>query len=449
MKNVLARYWWSAATFLEARSAARLPWCPAAQWQDRQDRRVRSMVRHAYASVPHYREAMQARGLTPADFPTAGSLRQLPLVSGAELAREPGRFYSSRYGPNDTLTLHSSGTGGRPKAVRYDRGALFEALAHGQRQRAVLTAFTGRPSGYRELAVLRQESVATQLRRFYEERLWVPRALDVQRSVVAMELPFEGIFRRIDAFRPDVLLGYGAHLGALLRWAWQQGRDFHRPAAAWYGADAMPPADRDLIERELGIPVLSTYQADEALRIAFQCERRRGFHLHADDVAVRVLTADGREAGPGEQGEIVISNLANRATVLLNYRLGDIVRLSPDACDCGRMLPTLESIEGRADDLLSLPGGESRHALSFIAPIQAVSGVVQAQLVQESLQQLSVLVVCAGGCDWGAIESAVAGLVRERVGPDMAVEVRRVARIPPEPGGKTRALISRCGHRGA
>ena len=449
MKNVLARYWWSAATFLEARSAARLPWRTAAQWQERQALRVRSMVRHAYATVPHYREAMQAQGLTPADFSTAGSLRQLPLVSGAELASDPGRFYSSSYGTNDTLTLHSSGTGGRPKAVRYDRGALFEALAHGQRQRAVLTAFTGRPSGYRELAILRQESVATQMRRFYEERLWVPRRLDLQRSVVPMELPFDELLRRIDAFRPDVLLGYGAHLGALLRWAWQQGREFHRPAVAWYGADAMPPADRELVERELGIPVLSTYQADEALRIAFQCERRAGFHLHVDDVAVRVLTADGREAGPGERGEIVISNLANRATVLLNYRLGDIVRLSPDACDCGRMLPTLESIEGRADDLLTLPGGESRHALSFIAPIQAVPGVVQAQLVQESSGELSVRLVCAGGSDWSAIESAVMERVRDRVGPDMVVEVRRVERIPLEPGGKTRALINRLDSRNA
>jgi len=111
------------------------------------------------------------------------------------------------------------------------------------------------------------------------------------------------MLRRINEFRPDLLAGYGSHLGALLRWAWEQGRDLHRPRVIWYGADAMPPADRDLIEHRLGVPVLSTYQADEALRIGFQCERREGFHLSLDDVAVRVVRPDGRPAGPGEQGK--------------------------------------------------------------------------------------------------------------------------------------------------
>ena len=32
----------------------------------------------------------------------------------------------------------------------------------------------------------------------------------------------------------------------------------------------MADADRDLLEQKLGIAVISTYQADEALRLAFQ-----------------------------------------------------------------------------------------------------------------------------------------------------------------------------------
>ena len=131
-----------------------------------------------------------------------------------------------------------------------------------------------------------------------------------------------------------------------------------------YGADRLSDADRLLIETEFGVPVLSTYQAVEALRIAFQCERRHVFHMSLDQVAVRVVDANGKALGPGSTGEIVISNLTNRATVLLNYKLGDVVTLGGSPCPCGRSLPTIERIEGRADDLIVLPGGQRAHCWS-------------------------------------------------------------------------------------
>jgi phenylacetate-CoA ligase len=294
------------------------------------------------------------------------------------------------------------------------------------------------------MSVVRTESISKQLRRFYETHAWVPRPLDLQRSVLPLELPFDEMVRRINDYRPHVLTGYGSHLGALLRWAWEQGQELHRPCAVWYGADAMPAADRELIERDLGVPVISTYQADEALRIGFQCEERKGFHLSLDDVAVRVVRPDGSAAGPGEQGEIVISNLSNRATVLLNYRLGDLVTMPESPCSCGRTLPTIEAIAGRAADLLLMPDGQSRHSLAFIAPLQAVPGVVQVQLVQESLAELTVRVVCDAGGHWPSIKDSVERVAGRLLGGGISVSACRVAEIPREPSGKVRAVISNC-----
>ncbi len=126
----------------------------------------------------------------------------------------------------------------------------------------------------------------------------------------------------------------------------------------------MPESDRQLIESELGIPVLSTYQSVEGLRIAFQCEERSGFHIDADQVVLRIVDANGASQPPGAPGEVVISNLTNRATVLLNYRQGDVAALSFRLCPSGRILPMLESIQGRQDDLVRLPGGSAAHPLA-------------------------------------------------------------------------------------
>ena len=143
----------------------------------------------------------------------------------------------------------------------------------------------------------------------------------------------------------------------------------------------MPEADRQLIEQEYGVPVFSGYQAAEALRIAFTCEQRRGFHISMDDVAVRVLRDDGSDAQPGESRHLILSNLTNFAMVILNHRMA-IVRVGTGPCPCGRNLPLLENIDGRSDDLVTTPAGGLFHSLSLLPLVQKAAGIVQVQLVQ-------------------------------------------------------------------
>lgn len=444
MPSLLTRGYWSAFTAWQARDEGRLPYRPLGEILSLQSRRLQATITHAYATVPHYREAMARAGLRPEDLRKADDLSHLALVAGDQLAAAPERFKSSRYSEARTLALRSSGTGGKAKTVWYSAAALFTALAHGQRQRAVFARFIGRRFGYREMTALRPNAVADQMRRFFESHAWVPRSLDLERAALPLDAGFEESVARINAFQPAVVFGYGSHLGALFRWAFERGREIHRPHLIWYGADRMADADRELLEHELRIPVLSSYQADEALRLAFQCELRQGFHLNLDDVAVRVVDGQGRTVGPGETGEIVISNLTNRATVLLNYKLGDLVTVSAGPCPCGRTLPTIERIDGRADDCLLLPNGEVRHPLAVLRGLQTVPGVVRVQLVQDEVARFSLRVVCALEAEWPATRTRLERVLRSCLGQGIAVETERVEALTREPGGKLRAVISRC-----
>jgi phenylacetate-CoA ligase len=216
------------------------------------------------------------------------------------------------------------------------------------------------------------------------------------------------------------------------------------PKAIIYGADRMADADRRLIEDQLGVAVFSFYQAAEALRIAFQCEERKGLHLSLDQIAVRVIDSAGRNIGPGGSGEIVISNLLNRATVLLNYRLGDVVTLGHGRCPCGRNLPMLERVDGRADDLVVLPDGSSVHALGILNGLQAVPGVVQVQLVQEEMRRFRLLVVWQENAPWTDGEASLRSSFAGGLGKDARLSIERVPAILPEANGKVRAAISRC-----
>jgi phenylacetate-CoA ligase len=384
---------------------------------------------------------MRQRGIRPEDIRTAQDFQWLPEVRKAEVIAAPERFESRWAARADGLTLRSSGTTGRARAIRWDARGLFESLAAGGRQRLVLGQFLKRQGGYRQAVINRDGSVASQLRRFYQERSILPPQVELQWRMLSVATPFETLLAQLNEFKPDVIRGYGAHLGAFLRWVHEQGKCLVRPRVVMYGADAMSQADRWLIEETLGLPVISTYQAVEALRIGFQCEARKGFHVCLDQVAVRVVDQDGRDVKAGETGEIVLSCLTNRATVLLNYRLGDMVTLGQGPCACGSTLPVLEHIAGRADDLLVLADGTPIHALEVIARLQQIAGVQQLQVIQDALLAFRVRVVTSAGCL--GIETVIPEMMRAILGQGITVAVERVERIEPEASGKLRVAISK------
>ena len=149
---------------------ARLPYWPLHRVLAIQRRRIRSMVRYAYANVAHYRETMDRVGLRPADVRTAEDLERLPLVSKEELLDAPEKFMAARVQKRGGLRIRSSGTSGRARDMVYDSRAVFLALAYGYRQRQALAALVGRSVGYREADLSRADGTAAQLRAFIEAR---------------------------------------------------------------------------------------------------------------------------------------------------------------------------------------------------------------------------------------------------------------------------------------
>jgi len=139
----------------------------------------------------------------------------------------------------------------------------------------------------------------------------------------------------------------------------------------------------------------------------------------------------------------VISNLTNRATVLLNYKLGDTVTLGRAPCSCGRTLPVLEVLEGRTSDMVSLPAGQMVPSDVVLMGPQSVPGVVRLQLIQEDLRRFVVHVVCDAGADWDKVRQDLDNALRSRTNNDISVSIKRMDVIPLGPGGKFRPFIQR------
>jgi len=418
-----------------------IAFAPNPHLQQLQSRRLQSLIHFAFKEIPYYRNKMQLLGLRPHDFQTTADLSSLPLTPKLDLTLQPELFSPAGSEKIDGLTLLSSGTSGLRRTFRHDLTSILTSLAAGRRQRLALQHFTGKESGYREAVINRPGHAGEQIRAFIESHTFTPASLELQRLYASPSLPFSELLTRLNHFQPTVVRGIGSHLGAFYRWVHDSGTSLHKPLAITYGADAMLPSDRHLIETSMDIPVLSTYQSVEALRIGFECEHRTGFHISTDQVAFRVVDPNGQDVAPGQRGELILTNLVNRATVVLNYQLGDYVTLGDGPCPCGRSLPLIRSVDGRLDDLISRPDGTKMPALVLLAPLQSIPGIRQVQIKQRNydLFHLKILPFSAQSFDPAAVNSVFC----EQIGPSVKIEIEIVSRLQAEISGKMKSFSSK------
>jgi len=426
----------------------RIPYWPSERVERLQRRRLRAIVRHAYETVPFYRRVMDERGLRPDSFETVADLAKLPLLDDAAVRTAPEQFASTRYDDRSRRVFYSSGSLSHVrKEIYWDNASILRKLARAERDRVVLVKLAGQPGRRRQLHIYPPAGTVPAVMGIWDEQTWVSRRL-VQRRALSSAAPFPAVAVEIDTFQPHAVFSHGSYAEQFFRFLADQDVAVAVPRVWRYGGDMLSPGGRELIE-SFGCVVYSTYQATETGRIGFQCERREGFHLNIDLCAVRIVDDSGEPVPTGEPGEVVISNLHNRATVLLNYRLGDRAVLAPAPCPCGRSLPLLERLEGRASDLITLADGR-------ILPSLALEGLfrhelrptLKVQIIHPAPGDVRWRVVPFAGVDREALGLGLRAKGRDVLGVGTRVEVEFVDDIPPTPAGKVQRVVASADARG-
>src|SRR5262249_27989350 len=322
----------------------RTQWLPRAELEQLQLRRLRRLVGHASDHVGYWRELLETAGVTADDIRRLDDLRRLPILTKSAL-RENIYFdlLSDSSEKRKIVKLTTSGNTGEPLAVFVDPLQRDMRWANAMRHRA----WTGWRPGEACVQLGRGQAedpgggVAALRRRFH--------AALVPDPTIAADVVDAGFLRnleqRIERERPALLEADAEVLGSV---AGLRGGAAPAPwARALVSTGQMLESElRALIEQRLGGRVFDRYGAREIGPVAQQCEAG-GWHVNAESVIVEV-ERDGRPAAPGEEGEILVTDLNNRCVPLLRYRLGDGAVATDRACPCGRGLPLLERLRGRA-----------------------------------------------------------------------------------------------------
>lgn len=425
-----------------------VPFWDRARIERRRDARVRRIVRHAARRVPYYRELFAAQSIDPREIRTIDDLRALPVLDRAEVRREPLRFVSDNAAT--TLPQRTSGSTGTPMEVQHDRGSVLANIAYGEREREAVLRVVGAGFRPRELYIGFEGSNFLKVLAFTAANARLP--VRPRRRAIAMTEPVVDIIAAINEYEPHIVTTYGSFADELFRRIRAERLDVKLPKVLMYVGETLPSDRRRAIEEEFGLAVLSRYCAVEAFKIAFYCEERTGFHVHEDLCDVRIQRRDGSAASIGETGEIVLSNLVNRATVLLNYPMGDLGAVSGESCPCGRNLQLLSQIEGRAEDLIPRPSGQVLHPRAIWTVFKEDHDVLQYQLVQTGLQRFELRLATADEDAFNRASGRAAGSMRALLGADIELAIRRdpeLGRAERTHRGKFRAVLSQVSASGA
>jgi phenylacetate-CoA ligase len=158
-------------------------------------------------------------------------------------------------------------------------------------------------------------------------------------------------------------------------------------------SEILTEADKNFIESVCGVKVFNEYGCGEVGSIAHECEHGQ-MHVMSDNLFVEVIDSAGN---PAKTGEVVVTDFFNLATPLIRYRLGDFATLSDSTCSCGRTLPILQGIHGRAYDIIKTQEGKSVHPEALIYVFEELQQKHQAfsqfQIIQTATDHLSVNII--------------------------------------------------------
>ncbi|EAU41652.1 hypothetical protein FP2506_14504 [Fulvimarina pelagi HTCC2506] len=232
--------------------------------------------------------------------------------------------------------------------------------------------------------------------------------------------------------KPAYLLTYPSLLRELL-YLLEGDADDWRPRGISTLGEAVDEDLRKSAKRLCGLRVDDVYSAEECGVIAMQCPSHGRYHIQSESLMVEVLDDEGTPCKPGEEGRVVVTTLANFASPLIRYAVGDRA-VAGVSCGCGRNLPVLTSVLGRERNLMVTSGGKfwpsfGTRRFAEIAPIETQ------QFRQTALDEITFRYVCGAALS-GEQKEALRARVQASLPHPMNIVLERVPELTKSPSGK-------------
>jgi phenylacetate-CoA ligase len=398
--------------------------------------KLKILIAKACLNVPAY--SKRYNGIASNGIDSLGHMQQLPIITKKEIKQEAAQFMSNESIPFTTAKT-TGGSTGEPVTIwktREARAGELAAMWRGYGWAGI--SFGDKQARFWGVPLTKKGRMKSHLVDFICNRRRLSAFSFNPRSL-------EEYSATLEKFQPDFFYGYASMLCEFADYVdARPGKiTLENLKAIISTSEVLHDEQRRKLEKVFGVKVFDEYGSGELGIIAQECEQGC-LHIAAENLLVEILDGD-RPVDAGQAGEIVVTELNNYAMPLIRYRLGDFASLRRDKCSCGRGLPVLEKVFGRAYDTIRISSGQKFHGEFFMYIFEEAKrkdlGIGKFQVIQKKIDHLQINIVPERKYS-PATEKFLVSQIKEKLDRDITVSIEKVHDIPREKSGKVRLIVN-------
>lgn len=392
--------------------------------------KLRVICKYAQKHIPYYTKLFQDINFDPDKLISFDYYRKLPVMNKDTVKQHFNELQSDELKKLGAVICETSGSTGTPLQFYLDKNV----------NRASFCLFYKTWSMADNWKLGSRQVTLTGYAEGVYQYQWKTNILALS-SFHLSEENVELFYSLIKKYKPKFLRGYPSALYLFAKLLEKKGLRLQFKTM-FTGAETLLPFQRKYIEEFFGGTIIDHYTHWE--RTASICNCKCG-KLHAQNFYGyhEVVDDFGHPVKNGEKGHLVCTGLYNLAMPLLRYDTRDIASFSVNQnCDCGSLLPVIDSVEGRIEDIVVTPEGRLVGRLD--AAFKYSKNIRLAHIYQKEKESITVNIVPDDGYSYENDEKPIMEELRKRLGDQIDIHIKHVSEseIPRTKAGKVRFVIS-------
>ena len=401
--------------------------------------KLQKLLLHAIENVPFYKDHLQRLELTDSLSDLHESFLSVPALSKATINDNRQSMISTNLDGNGLDDNSTSGSTGEKLLFYTDwrSGAFRKATV--RRSQRWLGVLPGDPE-------VRLWGSPIDINRAKSLRGFVHTAISREKMLSAYSMDEQSLNSYLKfclRFKPKLLIGYPSALSVFAAYLESQGARIPSLVAISCSAETLYEHDREYLAKIFEAPVFNRYGCREVGDIANEAPDADGLIVNSDRLFVEILNGKGEPCAPGEQGEVVVTDLENYGMPLIRYRIGDLACWSSETTRGGDKypFPMLESVDGRTLDVIQSPNGNRVGGTYWTILLRNRPGIKTFQVIQDKPDAIRILYVGEEGAapDFEYYRSKI----EDKFGPELKVAFVETETFEQPPGTKFRLIMSK------
>lgn len=410
--------------------------------------RLKELLQIVYESSDFYHECFRSVNLKPQDIKSYKDFAKLPITDKKILKKNYKRVISKGSSDKDYVVSYTAGSTGEPFSFLLDNKRevvnTFSAFMLNKEMVGIdpfkknneLMIKAEPVNEIKNLYKSNIKGIVNRIRYYLTSETFGIKSLDIKKDNV------EAISSIIKKNSIVGIYGYSSNVLSLARYFNECNINIDLDYIILI-AEGILKQQKELISKAFNCPVYRDYGASECMRMGFECNQHRGYHMDIFNYFFEYLDDNDNPCKTGDNANIIVTNLNNYIFPLIRYKIGDMCIYSNKKCSCGLNYPVISNITGRKSELLKTDSNDEISLSNFDVFFEYLyEYIIQYQIVfDEKSKKIVIKIVPTKKLKKEKIDEIKKNIL-ELINYSMEVKIKLVEKIPFGAKGKTKILIS-------